>query len=176
MNIENMNKLIDLLKSDEVKGHFNMEFDYLTDLHNPACGTACCIGGWITYKFYNRDNIMCHRSIAKFLDISDDDAYNLAYPVVYNEGLSGYDATREQAIKLLEMLRDGEIGFSDCWDKVMKRYKMYVAIAQFKYGQTRQMKVMASDPDEVERKVYEMYPKYLSIEVYEIVKKFGKAK
>jgi len=67
-NIENINKLIEVLKSDRAKDHFNMNFWFgnekgysLLPSEINECGTVACIGGWCNVlqyeekadKFYN---------------------------------------------------------------------------------------------------------------------------
>ena len=65
-NIENINKLIEVLKSDRAKDHFNMNawFDNGRDYSGcPSeineCGTVACIGGWCNVLQYeeNMDKI-----------------------------------------------------------------------------------------------------------------------
>ena len=66
-NIENINKLIEVLKSDRAKDHFNMRF-WLANAQGwkvlPSeineCGTVACIGGWCTIIRYEENINIFH--------------------------------------------------------------------------------------------------------------------
>lgn len=123
MNIKNMNELIELMQSDEVKGHFNMNLDFWQNTNDPSCGTACCLGGWVTHKFYNRDDMFdCVDALQQFLEISDDDADKMAYPGKVEDtcGIDAYNATPEQAAKMLSIYLETQKDPIECWVDAMK--------------------------------------------------------
>lgn len=118
-----MNKSLFLQVADTIEAHadqFNMN-QWVSGCDPSVllrdCGTTGCIGGWT--------NALCHRGLsedqaARDLDISEAQAAELFYPytggsklwdnVIPNDS-DGYDATPEQAARLLRGLADGDYHF-----------------------------------------------------------------
>lgn len=113
MNKENIQQLIDVLKSEEgLKGvTFDMSRYYGED---EVCGTVACIAGHAALLADRLFGFTPHRAgaayyIAKsWLDISQDQADRLFYALNFPGSI--YDVTKAQAVAALEHLRDtGEV-------------------------------------------------------------------
>ena len=121
-NVENINKVIAALSFENA--YFNMgdwtnyngdHSEYPTNV----CGTPSCIGGWceaiMVYEGVAEegDGATYTRDIADWLGIEAKDAYDIFYPgrfLFENDSRSAYDATKEDAIRLLERLAEtGEV-------------------------------------------------------------------
>ena len=124
-NVENINKVIKALSFEQA--YFNMrDWTLYTGLHDISpeypeniCGTPSCIGGWceaiMVYEGVAEegDGATYTRDIADWLGIEAKDAYDIFYPGCFlfeNDSRSAYDATKEDAIRLLERLAEtGEV-------------------------------------------------------------------
>lgn len=120
-NIENINKLIEVLKSDRAKNHFNMSVWLDNGKSYPPlpseinkCGTVACIGGWCNVlqyeenpdKFYAADYQALEET--DWLGLDDDSAHALFYSSVSFGITDPLDV-----IPVLEHLRDtGEVDWS----------------------------------------------------------------
>lgn len=127
VNVENINKIIMHLRNEE--NYFNME-DWTNHSKYDAvypeniCGTPSCIGGWaeaiMIYEgvdYAELDASTDISVIADWLGISDQQACHIFYPgsdLSVNTGLiDPYNATRYQAIKLLEnLIETGEVNWN----------------------------------------------------------------
>lgn len=135
-NVENINRLIELLRTDESAKRFNMgnffNFNSETD-REPICGTAACIAGHACLLKY--PNAMVSRNsgylivsenytdspghVAKdFLGLNWNQAEWLFYGR-FTTVFSLSDITVDHAIKALEHIRDGKPVRLNDWDWVM---------------------------------------------------------
>lgn len=108
MNIENLDRLIAAIEEPlRVLGE-EVEFDMCNWVTAKNCGMAACIGGHcqilegvpISKDDYSAD------SVAKFLGISEDEAFRLCYA----SGFPLEDVSKEGALTTLRLLREtGEV-------------------------------------------------------------------
>ncbi len=120
MNIENINLLIDTLRSPRAAGHFDMN-QWLVDAEGKEftdtvskkavineCGTVACIGGWCDVLaeeqgFTTSDQHSSVSYAAEWLGISYSKAFQLFYP---SDGKM-YELTNPLiAARVVEHLRD----------------------------------------------------------------------
>ncbi len=118
LNLVGLNFLINTLKSVDTSPTSTLAFDmgysyFRRHQSKHACGSACCIGGWCQFLFPNEEYVSLQEAFGR---IVDDDELRTA--VCYPNGiyldddvmLNPMKATVEQAITMLEILRDtGEV-------------------------------------------------------------------
>lgn len=122
--LNNLTDLADLLRSidnsETSEMGFDMKFSYRQrkdSLH--PCGTACCIGGWIQHVNGNEGEGLV-RSLLSICpeSTSEHEAAEVCFPHGVSCYVSNpYEATPEQAARVIEILRD--TGKCD-WDEALK--------------------------------------------------------
>jgi len=112
MNKENIQKLIDVLKSEE--GLKGVTFDMATFYgEDEICGTVACIAGHAALltdpnAFTPRRAGTAYNIARSWLDISVEQANKLFYALNFPGSI--FDITEDQAVAALEHLRDtGEV-------------------------------------------------------------------
>ena len=110
--LNNLTDLAELLRSlddtpDTLLG-FDMEYEYVNRNSSPhACGSACCIGGWVqacnpeTRAIELEDAVMS--LVSGDSDITLAQVYKVCFPIQEEEA---WDATAKQAARAVEILRD----------------------------------------------------------------------
>lgn len=117
MNEANLEKLIALMKSPQVEGHFDMtNYSHLDRVDiNPgtSCGIACCLGGWVTVALLDKNTqgsipgiADASKPLAMFLEIPKEASDSMAYPSEWGLSAVGWRATPAQAVRMLEIFRD----------------------------------------------------------------------
>lgn len=115
MNIENIELLIDTIRNagkNQKYRHVGFNMNYMTpvevsgqeDYSGHDCGTAFCIMGWwrLAHTITDSGSLVAFQ---KWLGIDDyDQVHDLVYPD--SECDAAWSATPEQAVKIIEHLRD----------------------------------------------------------------------
>jgi hypothetical protein len=124
MKLKNLTELADLLRgldnnSPRRKMGFNMEYSYENREAAEvfACGSACCIGGWVQYKNRNTRDLELQDAVATICppDMSRDEIFRLCFPHEMDD--LAWKATPQQAARAVEILRDtGKCN----WEEAMK--------------------------------------------------------
>lgn len=95
--------------SPNSKCGFDMNYEHECTYTSHPCGTACCIGGHaekILGEYYSEVSF----ALSKLCDIPRKTASKICWPGSRVKCPEAYEATLEQAIKLLEICRDtGEV-------------------------------------------------------------------
>jgi hypothetical protein len=125
MNLPHLNNLTDLaelLRSlddtpDRTLG-FDMEYEYFhRKLSKHACGSACCIGGWVQACNPETRDLDIEEAVMSLVDynsaIGIKQANKLCFPLV---DADAWTATAKQAARAVEILRD--TGKCD-WERAM---------------------------------------------------------
>lgn len=129
MNIEHFNKLKAALRAEVLidknrrKIRFNMNTFYDSRV---GCGTSACLAGWchIMDKGEKRLDDISHEKIAEYLEIPNNDAYDMAYGIGSRVRFLS-DLSIKDAINMLEIYeREGTVRWSKAMD--MTRTKILV--------------------------------------------------
>lgn len=113
MNVENINKLIEVLKSESLVEDTGVGFNmHHTIKIRPRCRTVACIAGHAALlkhgysqvlEVHNREEI--EEEAAQWMGLDLD----LAFKVFYPSSVAGYRAPSSVAVDLLEKIRDGKV-------------------------------------------------------------------
>lgn len=118
MNIERLTQVRDWLAAggDEETVSFDMEAYIIHKKEEdgwPSCATTCCIGGYIELKWGKVGEIRPEYLVG----LTTKQWYSLCFPSSnLSDGSSPYDATAEQAAKVVDhLIKTGEVD----WEKAL---------------------------------------------------------